>query len=340
MSSGNPVAAGLHELENILKREKAAGRETVGISAEAMAALGSLPGELARHGGGPSLPERKESRTPSQRVATPQPPARPADSTERKMAAVWDDEPAAPPAQPAATPAQPAVSEPEGRVADYGVPVTGETNREKLNSIFFQIRDSGICKEMDTLFDTLVFATGNTDADLAFVGEAPGAEEEKKKEPFVGPAGQKLDQIIGAMGLKREDVYISNIVKYRPKKGDGRLQGPSNRKPTPEEMSAMVKYVKTELSIVKPKVVIALGGTAAEGLLDMSAPIRNLRGKWHRVEGLPPVAVTYHPSYVLRQESSDPATAKAAKRAVWEDMLMVMEHLGMAITDKQRSYFT
>ncbi len=216
----------------------------------------------------------------------------------------------------------------------------GETRRDKLNNLFRMAKACEVCRSLGTLRETMVFATGNPEADLMFVGEAPGAEEEKLKKPFVGPAGQKLDQIIQAMGLKREDVYISNIVKFRPIKGDPRFQGVGNRKPTPNEMEVSVQYVLSEIRIVRPKVIVALGGTAAEGLLGVAGSVRGMRNRFHDLGGTP-VMVTYHPSYLLRQESEpDKELAKREKRKVWEDMLMVMEKLDMDISDAQRRYFS
>ena len=185
----------------------------------------------------------------------------------------------------------------------------------------------------------MVFSVGNPDAPLMFVGEAPGFEEERLREPFVGPAGQLLTKIIVAMGLRRpEDVYISNIVKFRPLDGDARFQGQRNRKPTPVEMAAAVKYVLAEIAVVQPRVIVALGGTATEGLLELTGSVSSMRGRFFDLRGTP-VMVTYHPSYLLREESKSPDQGKAEKRKVWEDMLMVMERLGLPITDRQRRFF-
>ncbi len=212
--------------------------------------------------------------------------------------------------------------------------------REQLNAIFRAVKNCPECRSLGTLFETVVFASGNPLADIMFVGEAPGAEEEKLKKPFVGPAGQKLEQILKAMGLRREEVYISNIVKFRPKKGDGRFQGSSNRPPQPDEMAASLKYIRAEIGVVRPKVIVALGRTAAEGLLEKGGTLASFRNGDHEFEGIP-VIVTYHPSYLLRQEAeSDPEQARQAKRAVWEDMLKVMESAGIPISEKQRTYFS
>lgn len=133
-----------------------------------------------------------------------------------------------------------------------------------------------------------------------------------------------------AMGLPRTEVYISNIVKFRPATP---RQTTNNRKPTPEEMAACLPFVRTEIAIVKPQCIIALGGTAAEGLLGLEGTVTSMRGPWHDFEGTP-VRVTYHPSYLLQSGGSTPV-----KRQVWEDMLAVMEKLGLPISEKQRGFF-
>jgi uracil-DNA glycosylase len=186
---------------------------------------------------------------------------------------------------------------------------------------------------LGSLRDTFVFGTGNPEAELVFVGEAPGAEEENRREPFVGPAGAMLDRAIAAMGLERRDVYITNIVKYRPKIGDGSTQGTANRKPTPEEMAACLPVVRRELAIIQPRAVVALGGTAYAGLTgDFSSTVSAVRGRFHLFAGFPMMA-TYHPSYLLRNP------AKEEKRKFWEDLLMVMEKLEMPIDERQRGFF-
>ncbi len=210
--------------------------------------------------------------------------------------------------------------------------------RQGLNAIFRQIREAAVPSSLGTVFETLVFASGNPMADIVFVGEAPGAAEEKVKKPFVGPAGQKLEQILKAMGLGRDEVYISNIVKFRPKIDDGRMQGSRNRPPTIDEMAACLPFIRAEIELVRPKVIVALGRTAAEGLLEHSESIGAARTKVQDFGGIP-VIVTYHPSFLLRQGKEDEAAEKKAKRLVWEDMLRVMEIAGLPISDKQRGFF-
>jgi uracil-DNA glycosylase family 4 len=187
-----------------------------------------------------------------------------------------------------------------------------------------------VCKSELNPEAQVVFGVGSLDADLFFCGEAPGAEEEKAGEPFVGPAGELLDRIISAMGLTREAVYIGNVVNFRPRHHSSY----GNRPPTAEEMSFCLPYLKAQLEIVKPKVVVALGKTATDGLLgaDPQRRLGQMRGTWHQYEGTP-LMVTYHPSYLLHNPS------KSSKRKVWEDMLLVMEKLGLSISEKQRGFF-
>lgn len=176
----------------------------------------------------------------------------------------------------------------------------------------------------------LVFGSGNLDADVFFCGEAPGADEEEQGEVFVGRAGQLLTKIIEAMGLRRSDVYIGNIMNWRPETPN-RI---GNRPPTQEEMQFCLPYLIGQLNIVQPKAIVALGATAVSGLLgyDSQRRMRDCRGHWFEFSGIP-LMVTYHPSYLLRNAT------KAAKRIVWEDMLQVMKFLNMPISDKQKSYF-
>lgn len=223
--------------------------------------------------------------------------------------------------------------------APAGPPILDEAaRRQGLNAIFKEVKNAPGPRELGTLFDTLVFASGNPMAEIAFVGEAPGAEEEKLKKPFVGPAGQKLEQIIKAMGLTRDAVYISNIVKFRPKIDDGRMQGSRNRPPTIDEMAACLPFIRAEIELIRPRVIVALGRTAAEGLLERSEPIAAFRRQVHGFAEIP-VVVTYHPSYLLRQDKGPDGDDKKAKRLVWEDMLRAMELAGLPISEKQRGFF-
>ncbi len=174
----------------------------------------------------------------------------------------------------------------------------------------------------------IVFGIGNLDAKIFFCGEAPGADEEIQGEPFVGKAGQLLTKIISAMGLSRSDVYIGNIMNWRPEVPKG------NRPPTEEEMRYCLPYLKAQIEIVNPQIVVALGMTAVNGLLgpDPARRMGKIRGHWHSFEGRD-LMITYHPSFLLQYASA------AMKRLVWEDMMAVMERAGMAVSEKQRGYF-
>jgi DNA polymerase len=176
----------------------------------------------------------------------------------------------------------------------------------------------------------LVFGVGNPDATIFFCGEAPGADEETLGEPFVGRAGELLTKIITAMGLSRQQVYIGNIMKWRPEMPTEY----GNRPPTREEMDFCLPYLRAQIAIVQPRVIVALGGTAIEGLLG-PAPNRSIgkiHGQWHEFQNIP-LMPTYHPAYLLRNNTN------RSKRLVWEDMLRVMEHLQMPVSDRQRGYF-
>lgn len=155
----------------------------------------------------------------------------------------------------------------------------------------------------------IVFGVGNPCADLVFVGEGPGREEDERGEPFVGEAGRLLDRIIQAMGLQRSEVYICNVVKCRP---------PGNRDPEAAEIAACEPFLIRQLQMIQPKVIVALGKFAAQTLLQQQTPISRLRGKWHSYQGIP-LMPTFHPAYLLRTPQG--------KREVWEDMKQVLTRL-------------
>jgi uracil-DNA glycosylase family 4 len=185
------------------------------------------------------------------------------------------------------------------------------------------------CSNLANSRTQTVFGVGNPDADVMFVGEAPGADEDAQGEPFVGRAGQLLTRIIKAMGFGREEVYIANILKCRP---DTPGSSYGNRAPTPSEMQTCRPFLMEQIDIIQPKVIVALGAVAVEGLLGTRAPMRELRGRWDSFNGTP-LMVTYHPAYLLRNQSP------TEKRKVWEDMMLVLERLEKPISEKQRNYF-
>jgi len=187
----------------------------------------------------------------------------------------------------------------------------------------------------------VVFGVGNLDAAIMFVGEAPGGDEEDQGEPFVGRAGQLLNRMIKAMGLDRNQVYIGNILNWRPempRNADGSQTG--NRPPSPDEMAYCLPFIRAQIAIIQPKVLVALGKTAVDGLLgaDRFKSMGAARGSWHSYADTP-LRATYHPSYLLRQEGLVSAGAKKIKRDAWEDILSVMERAALPISEKQRNYF-
>ena len=200
---------------------------------------------------------------------------------------------------------------------------------DRLAEVRARVQVCDLCPHLATSRTQTVFGVGNPDAELMFVGEAPGADEDAQGEPFVGRAGQLLTKIIETMGFRREDVYIANVMKSRPDMPPGT---PGNRPPTLEEMKNCLPFLIEQIRIIQPKVMVALGATAVEGLLGFRGTMRELRGKWHSFEETP-LMITYHPSYLLRNQ------APAEKRKVWEDMLLVLEKLERPISEKQRRYF-
>jgi DNA polymerase len=206
------------------------------------------------------------------------------------------------------TPTAPAVEEPAV------IPVSVRSNdADTLALIKADIGpDCSRCKLHTLGRKQVVFGVGNPNADLMFVGEAPGADEDIQGEPFVGRAGQLLTKIIEAINLRREDVYIANVIKCRP---------PQNRNPEPDEVEQCEPFLFRQIDVIKPKVIVALGKFAAQSLLKTTEPITRIRGREYRYRDsiLMP---TYHPAYLLRNPSS--------KREVWEDMKRVRELLGGA----------
>jgi uracil-DNA glycosylase family 4 len=205
----------------------------------------------------------------------------------------------------------------------------GLTIAEKLAALAEPVSVCVKCPHLARFRTQTVFGVGNPDADLMFIGEAPGADEDARGEPFVGRAGQLLTKIIETMGFARGDVYIANVLKCRPDMPPGTS---GNRPPTPEEMATCLPYLAEQIAIIQPKVLVALGATAVEGLLGFRGTMRDLRGRWHSYRETP-LMITYHPSYLLRNQTP------AEKRKVWEDMLLVLEKLGRTVSEKQRRYF-
>jgi len=216
------------------------------------------------------------------------------------------------------------------RLATAPIPEFSGTKEEGLEALRREILSDARLPALFQKATHMVFGTGNPDAAICFVGEAPGADEDRVGEPFVGPAGQLLTKMIQTMGLSREEVYITNIVKYRPDMPGG---SSGNRKPTLEELDSCRPYTFRQIALLNPQVIVALGATAVEGLLQREkVGITRLRGNWQEFEGIP-VMPTFHPSFLLRNNSI------LEKRNVWEDLLQVMERVGLPISQKQRNFF-
>jgi len=189
-----------------------------------------------------------------------------------------------------------------------------------LKSLQDEIGDCTRCKLSEERAN-IVFGEGNPDADLLFVGEGPGAEEDRTGRPFVGPSGRLLTDMIAAMSLRRENVYIANIIKCRP---------PGNRDPEKDETTACSPFLFRQIEIIQPKVIVCLGAPAARLLFGTKTSLGALRGSVVRFKGAKMIA-TYHPSYLLRDQSR----RKMSKRAAWEDLKKAMSILGLRVPDKK-----
>ncbi|MFZ4116610.1 MAG: uracil-DNA glycosylase [Chthoniobacterales bacterium] len=200
---------------------------------------------------------------------------------------------------------------------------------EKLALLRTQALACTRCPHLVKSRTQVVFGVGNPYAEVMFVGEAPGEEEDLRGEPFVGKAGELLTKIIHAMDYSREEIFIANILKCRPNMPPG-VSG--NRKPKPEEMSTCIPWLIQQIELIKPRVLVAWGSTAMEGLLGKTMLMREARGRWFEFQHIP-LMVTYHPAYLLRNQSL------GEKRKVWEDMLQVLEKLDRPISAKQYNFF-
>jgi uracil-DNA glycosylase len=200
-----------------------------------------------------------------------------------------------------------------GEEPSVGGSLTLDQRKEALAALAQKVSQCARCPALASTRTQTVFGTGALDPELCFIGEAPGADEDRLGEPFVGAAGQLLNRIIAACGMKREEVYICNILRCRP---------PGNRTPLPDEAAHCREYLDATLDLVRPKFVCCLGACAAQNLLGTQLSVGRLRGRYHDFRGLT-VAVTYHPAYLLRNE--------AAKKDVWEDMKKLLAHMGRAV---------
>jgi uracil-DNA glycosylase family 4 len=206
---------------------------------------------------------------------------------------------AAPPAPVAAIPTEPAADSPDGR-------------RKSLTVLAAEAATCEACPQLFATRTQTVFGVGPIDPDVCFVGEAPGADEDAQGLPFVGRSGQLLTRIILACGFKREEVYICNTLKCRP---------PNNRTPTPDERTNCRPFFERQLELIRPKFMVALGGTAAQSLLNTTTGIMRLRGKVYDFKGIPLIC-TLHPSFLLRDDTGQ------AKRQCWDDMKLLLKTMG------------
>lgn len=216
--------------------------------------------------------------------------------------------PPAPPPPPQATPGPASV---EPRVTRGAAPALADKGcgSEGLLAIRVDLGECTRCK-LHGGRTRLVFGVGNPAAELMFVGEGPGADEDREGEPFVGRAGQLLTKMIEAMGFARSEVYIANVVKCRP---------PGNRDPEPDEIEACEPFLKAQIAAIRPRVVVALGRFAVQTLLRDTTPISRQRGRWREYEGVK-LMPTFHPAYLLRNP--------AEKKPAWEDLQAVMREFG------------
>jgi uracil-DNA glycosylase family 4 len=228
------------------------------------------------------------------------------------------------PAETACTTLQP---EPHATIPAHSIqkpastqPDSDSTAHEELEKIRKNLGDCQRCKLAATR-KNLVFGVGNRQARIVFVGEAPGADEDEKGEPFVGDAGKILNRIITAMGITREEVYICNVVKCRP---------PGNRNPEPDEINACSPFLTRQIRSIQPEVVVALGAFATQTLLSTKEPISRLRGKFRDFHGMP-LMPTFHPSYLLRSGGNSDSFWN-----VWDDMTQVLRLLKLPVPDKSR----
>lgn len=321
----------LTALTEELRRLKAAGVRTVVVSDESVARLRKAVRAQAA-----PMDSEKSAAAPRSDSAAPQSIAgepaktRQAES-QTKPRATAETAIATPAAPTAATPAPaaPAIPAPTPFVLPEG------DKPLRLAALRERVMNDAVCCAHVRPGKKVVLGVGSPDAKIMFVGEAPGAEEEIQGEPFVGPAGQLLTKMISAMGLRREDVYIGNIMNWRPEmpvNASGVQYG--NRPPTQEEMTYCLPYLRAQIEIVDPALLVALGSTATQGLLGTGSfkALGEVRGRWHTFAGKP-LMVTYHPSYILRNQSN------RSKRMIWDDLLKVMERAELPVSDKQRAYF-
>lgn len=302
------MRAALQALTDELRRLKSAGVRTVAVEEASLVALRrSLAAGTA---------------APHQPLIVPE--SRPAATGPRST-----------PARPAVVPLIPVVVAAEALPEAPVVALAPGEKATRWDALHTLVTNDPVCRSHVRPGKKVVLGVGSLDARIMFVGEAPGAEEEIQGEPFVGPAGQLLTKMIQAMGLQRSEVYIGNIMNWRPQMpaaSGGEQVG--NRPPSEAEMRYCLPYLRAQIEVVNPDLLVALGSTAAQGLLGFGSfkTLGEVRGKWRDFGGKP-LMVTYHPSYILRNQSN------RSKRMIWEDLLQVMTKADLPISDRQRAFF-
>ena len=347
----------LTALTEELKRLKTTGVSTVSVSAESLAALRKVVAARAAKSLGaavgypvlvaPVLPQVPAKAAPATGSAARE--FSPTAAADNPLVATARTAPSPAPSTapaPAAAPAQTTPSKVKPAPAPLlpPPPVVNLPAGDKATRWAWlrdQVLTHPVCLANVRPGKKVVFGVGSLDAKILFVGDAPGPEEEVQGEPFFGPAGQLLTKMVLAMGLKREDVYIVNLMAWRPQTPTAAgMEQVANRDLTAEEMAFNLPFLRAQIEVVNPDLIVVLGATAARGLLGAGSfkTLLDVRGQWNQFSGKP-LIVTYHPSYLLRQEASGATAARKAKRATWEDLLKVMERAGLTITAKQHAYF-
>jgi DNA polymerase len=310
------MRAALNALTDELKRLKASGVKSVVVSNESLATLQKVV--------------RARTQPASVAVAKEIPVSPPTIKPTAEAAPARYEPPAPKFTVKAVAPASVSTLPPPPKVV-----LPAGDKQTRWDALLQLVLNDPVCKAHVRPGKKVVLGVGNLDARIFFCGEAPGAEEEEQGEPFVGPAGQLLTKMIQGMGLKRSDIYIGNIMNWRPEMpmaGGGVQIG--NRPPTPEEMAYCMPYLKAQLEVVNPEIIVALGSTAVQGLFGSGTfkTLGEIRSQW-KLFAEKPVMVTYHPSYILRNPTN------RSKRAIWEDLLKVMERASLPISEKQRNFF-
>ncbi len=258
--------------------------------------------------GCPSLPSRPLERA--------QPGKPPSGTSSHRTQATQADNPSSESTNKSSPASRSAAVGPEPAGAALGTPARDDERVLALSELAARVAQCTRCPELVRYRTQTVFGVGNPYARLVFVGEAPGEDEDRQGEPFVGAAGQLLNRILAACGMRRQDVYIMNILRCRP---------PGNRTPLPEEAENCREFLEGQLEIIRPEFICCLGACAAQNLLQTRAPIGKLRGRVHRYRGAQ-VICTYHPAYLLRNP--------AAKKDCWEDMKLLMAEMGVQLPEK------